>query len=167
MSPSEDAAPTITEVEEADFADFVAALRGLARDLGDRFRATEESLEAALFGPARFAVAHLARVGREVAGAVFAQPYFSTVGGGAGVYVSDLWVAPAHRRRTLGRSLLARAAQDGAARWDARVLKLSVYADNERALDFYARMGFTQLERDRSVILAGSDFAALTNGEFA
>lgn len=72
MSPSEHAASTCTEVEEADFADIAAALRGLAHDLSDRFGATEESLNAALFGPTRFAAAHLARRSVILAGSDFA-----------------------------------------------------------------------------------------------
>lgn len=167
MSPSERGAVVVSPVMAADLPDFVAAMEALSSELGDEYRATAGRLSGALFGPRAVSMAYLSRAGSAVAGAAFAHPYFSTVLGSAGVYVSDLWVAPCHRGAGIGRALLSACARDGAARWDARFLKLSVYADAPGAIDFYERLGFKVQERDRPAILTGAALEALTDGDTA
>lgn len=56
------------------------------------------------------------------------------------LYISDLYVAPAHRRHGWGRKLLAEVLQTG------RSLELVVEADNHPARNLYRSCGF--LERD-------------------
>lgn len=137
-----------------DMPEVMNALKALARDMGDPFKASDNSLSEALFGSPGFALALLARRGGHVVGVALAAPLFSTSGGGAVLYVSDLWVDPAVRRQALGKRLLAEALSVGAARWRTTSIKLTVYSDNTQALDFYAGLGFVLQEKDRSAILS-------------
>lgn len=137
--------------------DVMAGLRALAQDLKDPFHATAERVEHALFGAQSFAFALLA-AGRGIA---LCSPIFSTFQGAALVFVSDLWVAGSARGQGLGRALLAAAAREGQARWQANALRLTVYDDNAQAIAFYHRMGFTLREKDRIAALTGAPFAAL------
>jgi ribosomal protein S18 acetylase RimI-like enzyme len=152
---------TIRPVSQDDLPNLIACLHALAKDLGDPFHATYDRMADALFGEDRFAMALLASRDDQTLGALLAAPLFSTMGGGASVYVSDLWVAPEARRQAVGRRLLASAYRQGRARWNAKSLKLTVYSDNTRALAFYDRLGFVLQENDRSAIMNGADATAL------
>lgn len=158
MSASE---PVITPVGPADVAALAAALAALSADLGDPHRATPDALARACLGPDPVCHGLVARAGTDLAGAALVSGIFSTAQGAAGAYVSDLWVAGAHRRRGLGRALLREAAALAARRWQARFLKLAVYTDNVRALDFYDRLGFRPAARERSFLLISPAFDAL------
>jgi ribosomal protein S18 acetylase RimI-like enzyme len=57
-----------------------------------------------------------------------------------GLYVGDLYVAPAHRRQGVARALLAALARAGHAR-GARHLWLTAKQDNTAAHAFYRRLG--------------------------
>lgn len=155
---------TIRVAGPSDLPALTAALRALAVDLGDPFRASDDSLKAALSGANRFAVAVMAEDGGQAVGVLLAAPIFSTRAGGAVLYVSDLWVAPTARRRSLGRKLLAAAAREGSARWQSGALKLTVHADNARAQAFYTRLGFAVSEADRNAFLDRAGVAALEGG---
>ena len=96
-----------------------------------------------------------------VVGAVVFSPFFSTVRGGAGAYVSDLWVSEATRGSGLGRRLLAAARDAAGAEWGARFLKLAVYLDNPRARAFYIRLGFAPHDGEVYLTLGGPALAAL------
>lgn len=145
----------------ADMNALAVALTALSSDLGDTHRATADDIARACLGPDPACHGLLARAGAEVAGAALVSPLFSTTQGAAGVHVSDLWVAPAFRGRKLGQSLLREAAMLGARRWQARFLKLAVYTDNTRALDFYDRLGFRLAGRERACLLASPAFDTL------
>lgn len=145
----------------SDIALLEAGLRALAADLGDPFAIRRDVLEAALFGPCAYGFALVA--GGQ--GVLLAQPRISTATGGALSYVSDLWVAQAARGAGLGQRLLALAAQEGAARWGALGLCLSVYAENAGAMAFYDRLGFALLVRDRIALLTGPALSNLMEGQ--
>lgn len=154
--------PVIRRAQATDGAVVLSALRALAAELGDPFRATPGTLAAVLFGPAGFARAHLALAdGGPPLGIVMANPQFSTVMGGAVTHVSDLWVSPAARGHGLGRGLLEHAARDGLETWGARMLRLTVYADNTAAQDFYRALGFDLHPGQPAGTLDGAPFAAL------
>ena len=70
-----------------------AALRQLAADIGDDYTADQTGLGAAVCGPEASCLARLATLDGSPVGAVLAAPVFSTIRGGAGLFVSDLWVA--------------------------------------------------------------------------
>ncbi|WP_137145332.1 GNAT family N-acetyltransferase [Mycolicibacterium sp. CR10] len=73
---------------------------------------TETQLREALFGPNPTVFGHIAEVdGRAAAGALWFRN-FSTWDGVGGIYLEDLFVRPAFRRRGLARKLLATLARE-------------------------------------------------------
>jgi ribosomal protein S18 acetylase RimI-like enzyme len=85
--------------------------------------------------------------------------------GGAGVYVSDLWVAPEARGSGLGRRLLGAVREDADRVWGVCFLKLAAYVDNPASLAFYARLGFLHHEHERYLTLDAAGLAALGETE--
>ena len=158
-----DAAPLrLRSAVPADIPALDAGLRALSADLGDPHRAGPESLRAACFGPHPACRAILAEdPGGALAGLALFSPAYSTMRGEAGLRVSDLWVAPGARGQGLGARLLAASATEAAGLWGAGFLMLSAYADNARALAFYARLGFAERGRERVLILGRDGDAAL------
>jgi GNAT superfamily N-acetyltransferase len=134
---------TLRAVEtSADVALLDDGLRRLSADLGDPHKGDAALLEQALFGPHPAAYATLAMQGEALRGVALYSPVLSTVKGAAGVYVSDLWVAPEGRGQGLGRRLLAGAAVSAAQWWNARWLSLAVYDHSTGSRKFYERLGF-------------------------
>jgi ribosomal protein S18 acetylase RimI-like enzyme len=151
----------IAPVAEDDIPVLELALQQLAADLGDDYRADQTALAAAVCGPQASCVALLAMGGTAPVGAVLAAPVFSTLRGGTGLFVSDLWVAPGARGTGLARRLLAATLAEGVQRNAARFLKLSVYDDNPRARAAYDRLGFIAQATETNMILTGAALAAL------
>ncbi|MGY6409414.1 MAG: GNAT family N-acetyltransferase [Alkalilacustris sp.] len=147
--------------DRADLARLERALAALSADLGDGHAATHDSLAGALFGPHPAAHGLLALEGEETCGAALFSPVYSTVAGAAGVYVSDLWVAPAARGRGLGRRLLAGVGAEADALWGAGWLKLAVYDHSTAAQAFYRRLGFAPALGMREMRLDAAGLAAL------
>lgn len=147
-------APQLAETHHLPLV--MQGLRALAADLGDPFNATETHVGAALFGPGAYAFAMLAGTGGTARGLAFCNPVLSTYQGAAIVFVSDLWVAAECRGQGMGRALLAAAAREGAARWGAKALRLTVYDDNAAALGFYLGAGFEIRHKDRAAALSGA-----------
>lgn len=151
----------IQTVTPETLAAFRAGLRHLSDHLGDAHRADAQTLGAALFGPNPFALALMAADGT---GALLAMPVFSTIHGGPGLYVSDLWVAEAARGTGMGRRLLSAALNQTL--WGApRFLKLTVYADNPGARAVYDRLGFQPQDADTVMLLDSAPLAALKDSE--
>jgi ribosomal protein S18 acetylase RimI-like enzyme len=138
-----------------------AALQALSRDLGDPHRAGVEALRQSLFGPCPAVRAQVAGPATDLCGLVLFSPVFSTVGGGAGAYVSDLWVAPAARGHGLGTALLRAAAAHAAALWGCAFLRLAVHDDNPRARALYSGLGFEPSGGATVMVLAGDAFQDL------
>lgn len=97
-------------------------------------------LAQALFGARPAAEVVIAEVGGEPAGFALFFTSFSTFLGQPGLYLEDLFVRPAFRRRGIGEALLARLAQLAAERGGGR-LEWSVLDWNQPAIDFYRRLG--------------------------
>jgi len=124
----------------------VPLLLALIRELAEYERlsadvvATEDSLHRALFGAEPAAAAVIARVGTDAAGFALYFHNFSTFLGKPGLYLEDLFVRPAHRGRSIGKSLLvylARLAlQRGCGRFEWAVLDW-----NQPARTFYEALG--------------------------
>lgn len=72
-------------------------------------------------------------------------------------------VAAPHRRRGVASQLLARAEREALARHADRIL-LEVRDDNTGALAFYARQGFTELDRRPRYYADGTSAIVLTRG---
>lgn len=148
-----------------------AALRQLSLEMGDEHRAGLSVLEASLFGNARCCAALLATATQEPEsvgisgelplGAAYFSPMFSTVTGGPGVYVSDLWVAPRMRGSGLGKRLLGAAIRAGRSKWNACFLRLATHDHNPRALAFYQHLGFGGRQGETQLFLSGSDLEKL------
>ena len=139
------------------------ALAQLAADLGDPYRAGRDALRAALFASPPVCHGVLA-LGADHAllGAALFSPVMSTSAGGAGVYVSDLWVAQSARGKSLGRDLLHQVAGRAQTVWDARFMRLVSYATNPAAGAFYDRLGFSQKPGDMVLQISGTAFEKLS-----
>jgi len=96
-----------------------------------------------------------AQNGRDVGLALF-FPEFSTWKGKPGVYVQDLYVAKELRGSGLGRKLML-AVYEASREWGAAYCKLSVYGDNEGALQFYRQLGFRHSAVEKVLIIDGLD----------
>ena len=134
------------------------ALSALSRELGDPHTAGQRALERALFGASPSAWANVADGPDGIAGVVLFGPVFSTVRGGPGVFVSDLWVDAAARGNGIGRALLSSAAESGAALWGAGFMRLSVHDSNARAHDIYRDLGFEPITGETVMVLMGQAF---------
>ena len=119
-----------------------AALRALSADIAEDYATDSATLAQAVLGTPPTAQGLLALQGNKTLGAALYSPFFSTVRGAAGVYLSDLWVSANARGQGLGARLLAQVARSGAARWQATWLKLAVYDHSHSAQQFYQRLGF-------------------------
>lgn len=84
-------------------------------------------------------------------------PSFSSWRGRAGIYIQDLYVAPAARGTGLARSLLAEAVR----RSDAAYMRLSVDRSNTAAQRFYAREGLAPADEERIYVIEGAALARL------
>lgn len=157
------AAPVIRPAGPADAAALLVMLTQLAADLGDTpvFASTEATIRAHGFGAD--ALFHTLIAGEAEGFALFFRHY-STTRGQPGVYVQDLWIAPARRGQQLGERLLAAVAGQAAAEWGARYLMLSVHRDNPRAAHFYRRLGFHLIEEQAPMVLDAAGFATLAKG---
>ena len=144
-----------------DVSELSIALAQLSHDIGDPYRAREESLAVALFGPCPSAWAHLAERDGHLAGVVLFSPVYSTAQGGPGVFVSDLWVDAGARSLGLGQALLRHAAQRSADLWGAEFMRLVVHNDNDGAAAFYRKLGFAAAAGQSSLALTGHRFHAL------
>jgi len=89
---------------------------------------------------------------------------FSTDRGHPGVYVQDLWVGDTARKQGLGARLLSAVIEQAADQWQATYLTLTVYANNQNAIDFYQRLGFLGNPRDCLLALDGAPFQQLRTG---
>ncbi|MGP9790543.1 GNAT family N-acetyltransferase [Roseinatronobacter sp. NSM] len=125
-----------------DLARLETALRTLSADIGECYATDSATLARGLLGAQPAAHGLLALQGDQTLGAALYSPVFSTVRGGAGAYVSDLWVSAQARGQGLGARLLAQVARAGAAQWQATWLKLAVYDHSHSAQAFYQRLGF-------------------------
>lgn len=119
--------------------DFIRELAEYER-LAHAVSATEEDLRRTLFGRDAYAHALIARIDGEPAG--FAVYFFnySTFLGRPGLYLEDLYVRPAARRRGVGRGLLEHLAGIAMDRGCGR-MEWAVLDWNERAIAFYLSLG--------------------------
>ena len=153
--------PVIRDAAESDLMAVEAALKALAQDLTDPYRPGRARLRSALFGPTPSAHAQIAMGADGPVGLALFSPVFSTVRGGAGLFVSDLWVGGAARGQGLGRALLQSAAHRAEDLWDACFLRLAVYPDNMGAQAFYETLGFEPVPRELTMVLTGTAFQML------
>ena len=141
-------------------ADDVGAVHAMIAELADYERlthlcvASEADLAAALFSPQPAAEVLMACQGAEPAGFALFFHNYSTFLGRRGLWLEDLFVRPAYRRRGCARALLAALAeiarQRGCGRFEWAVLDW-----NTPAIDFYRSLGATVLPEWRIVRVVG------------
>ncbi len=119
---------------------------------------TEAELERELFGAQPAIEAVVALQGDDVIGYALFFATYSTFLMRRGLWLEDIYVKPAYRKRGCGTALLkhvaALAVERGCGRFEWSVLNW-----NQRAMDFYQRFGATVMPDWRIVRLTG---AALT-----
>jgi GNAT superfamily N-acetyltransferase len=142
------------EVELARMIHELAAFEHAA----DQCTVTENHMRTALFGPQPIAYAHVVEVdGQFAAGAVW-YVSFSTWDGVAGIYLEDLFVRPAYRRRGLARQLLKTLAAECVAAGYSR-LTWAVLDWNSDAIALYDAVGGKPLSDWISYRISGSELS--------
>ena len=137
----------IRPATEADIALVLAFIRGLAayEHLSHLVTATEETLRDALFGARPGAEVLLAfEAGTPVGFAVFFHN-FSTFLGRRGLWLEDIYIDPAFRRKGYGRALLLHVARIAHERGCGR-FEWSALDWNTPAIDFYKGLGAVPLD---------------------
>jgi len=154
---------TIRSATERDAGAIHRFLLALAEESDDeaRFSSTPETVRRDGFGRAPRFRAQLAEDRGGAVGLALYLPYYSTTLAAPGLYVQDLYIAPAARSAGLGRRLLAAAARDGHAVWGTRFVRLAVLRHNTGAVAFYRRLGFSIDEHDIPAMLSGAAHTAL------
>ena len=143
------------------------AIVGLITELADFEKLTHlvvvtpESLHPHLFGARPVAEAVVGEVDGSVVAFALFFTNFSTFLGQPGLYLEDLYVQPAHRGTGLGKALLshlgALAVQRGCGRFEWSVLDW-----NQRAIDFYEKMGATVMPEWRICRVTGDALKAFS-----
>ncbi len=128
-------ADMIRPVTPLDAATILNFLRDLAEEDKGSIASTPDSLQQAFAQNLLHGLIH-------PLGMVIYYPDYSTHRGEAGVYIQDLYVAPAGRGTGLARALVAATLRHQT--WDARYITLGVSPDNVAATRFYAKTGFTR-----------------------
>jgi GNAT superfamily N-acetyltransferase len=147
---------SIRQARREDAALVLALVRELAEyeKLSHLVAATEELIAEELFGPKSHTEALLGYSGTEpVAFAVYFHN-FSTFLGRKGLYLEDLYVRQAFRRRGFGRAMLLEVARIAAERNCGR-LEWSVLDWNEPAIFFYEQLGATIMHEWKLVRVTG------------
>lgn len=109
---------------------------------------TPEALQEHLFGNPSYAEAIIAEWEGQTAGFALFFPNYSTFLTKPGLYLEDLFVLPAYRRRGIGTAMLRYIAQLALER-DAGRLEWNVLDWNTPAIAFYEKVGATILEEWR------------------
>ena len=146
--------------EPRDVESIVGLIRGLAEfeQLTHLLRVTPETLAPHLFGPRPAAESLVAESDGSVVAFALFFGHFSTFLGQPGLWLEDLFVAPAARGRGIGQALLRRLAGLAASRGCGR-LEWSVLDWNVDAIRFYERMGATVMPDWRTCRIAGASLA--------
>ncbi len=161
------AAPTGSElrIDPATIDDVPTVLR-LIEALADYEKlrhevvATEALLRDAFFGEKPVAEALIARVGAEPVGFAVFFHSFSTFLARRGMYLEDIFVLPAWRRRGFGRQILAHVARLAVERGCGR-LEWSVLDWNEPAIEFYRSLSARAMDEWTVFRLTGPALQAL------
>jgi len=148
----------------ADSGDVPAILR-FVRELAefegllDHVEATEQDLQASLFGSRRHAEVVLTKIDEPVGFALFFHNY-STFLGKPGVYLEDLYVSPSARGEGVGRALIGHVAGIALERGCGR-LEWAVLDWNSNAIAFYRSLGAEALHEWTVYRMAGKPLELL------
>jgi len=152
----------IARAEPTDVPIILALIRELAEfeHLLDQVTATEAAIHKSLFGPAPYAEVLLARVAEEVAGFALFFHSYSTFLGKPGLYLEDLFVRSRFRGSGCGQRLLQHLAALALQRECGR-LEWSVLNWNQRAIDFYRKLGAAPMDEWMVYRLSGEALVKL------
>ena len=141
----------------------------LVRELADyeklsgEVTATEDQIVDALFAPEPRLFCDIAEWNGEPAGFAVWFLNFSTFRGRHGIYLEDIFVRPAYRRRGVGKALLAQLAKTCIDRGYAR-FEWAVLDWNAPAIEFYRSLGAEVLADWRICRVSGRALHGLAAG---
>ena len=149
-----------------------AAILSLIRELADyenltaMLVTTEDDLRMHLFGSRPTAEAMVAEFDEVVVGYAIYFRTFSTFLGKAGIYLEDVYVQPAHRRRGIGKAFMIELAKLCVQRNYGR-LEWSVLKWNTPSINFYKTLGAAPLDEWMQMRLAGASLGKLATERVA
>lgn len=152
----------IRRARPGDEAEILAMIQELAafEKASEECTVTETQLHTALFAERPTAYAHIVEVDGQAAATAVWFPNFSTWDGVAGVYLEDLFVRPAFRRRGLARKLLSALAAECEASGYTR-LSWAVLNWNVNAIALYDAVGGAPQTEWTTYRVSGPELAAL------
>lgn len=154
---------TIRAATAADVPLILTLIRELAEfeRLAHEVVADEVQFSRQLFGERPAAEVLLAESATgEAAGFALFFPNFSTFLGRPGIYLEDLFIRPAWRKRGIGRALLQRIAALAVERGCGRV-EWAVLDWNENAIEFYQKLGARVMQDWRICRVSGEGIGKL------
>jgi len=156
MSPAAASATSIRPAKREDVPVILAFIRELAEyeRLAHEVVATEDLLATALFGPRPEAEVLIACAGGAPVGFALFFANFSTFQARTGLYLEDLFVRPAFRRKGVARGLFRALARKAVAEECGR-FEWSVLDWNENAIRFYRELGASPLDEWTAQRLSG------------
>jgi len=159
-----DAPLVIRPAIRADVPVLLELIRGLAEyeRLSHLVAADAPLLERELFAPGANAEAVLGFAGGEPFGFAVFFHNFSTFLGRRGLYLEDLFVQPAYRRRGYGRALLLHVARIAHSRGCGRFEWMALDW-NAPAIAFYTSLGAVEMAEWRLFRVTGEALARLAN----
>ena len=151
-----------TKADVSIILSFITKLADYER-LSHEVVATKESLRESLFGRRRTAEVAIAYSKREPVGFVLYFHNYSTFLGRPGIYIEDLFVDEAFRRRGCGAALLRYVAGVAHQRRCGR-LEWSVLDWNEPAINFYKKLGALPMSEWTVFRVTGTELKKLAEG---
>ena len=144
---SQTAMPLLRPAKREDVPLIIELIAGLAKfeRLSDQVRVQPDLLEEHLFGKRPYAECVIAWAGEIAVGFALYFHNYSTFAGLPGLYLEDLFVLPEYRGHGYGEALLRHLARTAVERGCAR-FEWSVLDWNQRAIDFYRRLGAKPLD---------------------
>ena len=154
----------IRRARPGDETEIVAMIGELAEfeRAADECTVTESQISTALFGDDPAGFCHIAEVDGQAAAIALWFRNFSTWDGVAGVYLEDLFVRPAFRRRGLARLMLATLARECVDNGYSR-LSWAVLDWNVNAIALYDAVGGKQMSEWITYRVSGPELSALAD----
>jgi GNAT superfamily N-acetyltransferase len=153
---------SIREAHAKDVADILRLIKDLAiyEKAPNEVVATEELLNAALFGPQPHVFAHVVEVDNRVIGMAIWFLNFSTWQGVHGIYLEDLYIEPEYRGRGYGLALLKHLAKICVERGYGR-FQWWVLDWNTPSIEFYKSQGAIAMDEWTVFRVSGEDLTKL------
>ncbi len=157
---------TVRTALSTDVPQILAFIRGLGEyeRLSAEVIATEEKLRETLFGPHPYAEVLIAEHAGQPAGFALFFHSYSTFLAQPGLYLEDLFVEPAFRKRGVATALLRHLAALTVDRGCGR-LEWSALTWNRLAIDFYLKLGAMEMDAWCIYRLSGQALARLAGSD--